>query len=105
MTKKQVEEILKTVKDPELKVNIVDLGLVYKIQVDRVAQVAQVRIVMTLTTPGCPLGGWFVAQVRQAVAGGLKIKEEQVMVEMTFDPPWSQECMSEMAKEQLGLFG
>jgi len=105
MTKKQVEEILKTVKDPELNVNIVDLGLIYEIVVSEQRIVSSVKILMTLTTPGCPLAGWFVEQVKQAVAGGLKIKEDQVMMEITFDPPWSQECMSEAAKEKLGLFG
>jgi metal-sulfur cluster biosynthetic enzyme len=104
MTKNEVEEILKTVKDPELGVNIVDLGLIYDVKLEtRNSKSETIRIVMTLTTVGCPLAGWFVEQVKQAVALGLKIKEENVVVEITFDPPWSQECLSDDAKEQLGL--
>jgi metal-sulfur cluster biosynthetic enzyme len=49
------------------------------------------------------LGSWFVEQVKQAVAAGMKIDEERVMVEITFDPPWSQELMSEEAKANLGF--
>jgi len=127
MTKKQVETILRTVMDPELNVNIVDLGLIYEIEIlrqsgtahssrsaqdDKVAlkslatssnKQAIVSIVMTLTTPGCPLGGWFVEQVRLAVVSELKLKPDQVMVEITFDPPWSQELMGKEAREKLGF--
>lgn len=105
MTKKQVREILSQVNDPELNVNIVDLGLIYDIGLKPKSpkDKARVQITMTLTTPGCPLGGWFVETVRRALVDGLKIKSEQVMVEITFDPPWSQELMSEEAKAQLGF--
>jgi metal-sulfur cluster biosynthetic enzyme len=99
MTKKEVEEILKTVLDPELGIDMVSLGLIYKIEVIK----GDIYILMTLTTVGCPLGSWFVEQVKQAVTVGLKIDEENVIVEITFDPPWSQEAMSDEAKEKLGL--
>jgi metal-sulfur cluster biosynthetic enzyme len=78
----------------------VDLGLIYEVGVD---QDEQVSILMTLTTPGCPLGGWFIERVTEAVATGLKIDEEQVKVRITFDPPWSQELMTNEVKEQLGM--
>jgi metal-sulfur cluster biosynthetic enzyme len=110
MTPKQVREVLKKVMDPELGINVVDLGLIYDIVVSeqrtparRRGGVNRVKIKMTLTTPGCPLGGWFVEQVKQAVATGLKIDENQVMVEITFDPPWSQELMTDEAKVELGF--
>lgn len=91
--------------DPELNINIVDLGLVYEINIatsDK-PHATSLRIKMTLTTPGCPLGGYFVDMVKQAVTTGLKLEEDQVMVEITFDPPWSQELMSAEAKAQLGF--
>lgn len=103
MTKKQIEKILRGVNDPELGINIVDLGLVYLIDTSNQTPDTRIKIVMTLTTPGCPLAGWFVQEVRGAVARGLKIPEEQVLVEITFDPPWSQELMTEEAKLQLGF--
>ncbi len=103
ITLDKVKEILKTIKDPELGINIVDLGLVYKITIGDEGEEIKVRVVMTLTTPGCPLGGWFVEQIKQALALGLKIEEAEIMVEITFDPPWSQECMSDEIKAELGL--
>jgi metal-sulfur cluster biosynthetic enzyme len=103
ITEERVMEVLKEVCDPELGINIVDLGLIYKIVISGQGTVDRVKILMTLTTVGCPLGGWFVEQVKQAVALGLKLDEDQVMVEITFDPPWSQDAMSKDAKEQMGL--
>jgi metal-sulfur cluster biosynthetic enzyme len=104
MTEDDVKNILKTVLDPELGVNIVDLGLIYEIHVtsDR-EQGTSLHIKMTLTTPGCPLGSYFVDMVKQALVAGLQIDEENIMVEITFDPPWSQELMSEEVKAQLGF--
>jgi metal-sulfur cluster biosynthetic enzyme len=105
MTEEQIKTVLKTVLDPELGINIVDLGLLYKITIatSDTLHDSRINILMTLTTPGCPLGGWFVEQVKQAVASGLNIDEDQVMVEITFDPPWSQELMTEEAKAELGF--
>lgn len=101
---RQVKKALKTVIDPELGQNIVDLGLVYDINLkSQNANLKSVHIVMTLTTPGCPLGSWFVEQVKQAVAAGLKIDEEDVMVEITFDPPWSQEMMTDEVRAEMGF--
>ena len=100
MTKKLVEKMLKTVNDPELGINIVELGLIYEITIK---DQKEVRIKMTMTTPGCPLGGWFIEQIREAVGTGLAIDTDDVIVEMVFDPPWSQELMTDEAKEKLGL--
>lgn len=104
MTNKKVEGVLRTVLDPELGINIVDLGLVYEVKSETDELTGErIKIIMTLTTPGCPLGGWFVEQVKEAVSTGLGIEMDKVMVEITFDPPWTQEMMSDEAKDQLGF--
>lgn len=93
-----VEEIkskLKEVVDPEIGVNIVDLGLIYEINVDR----GNVSVLMTLTTPGCPLATMFGNDVKN------KIKEikgvKKVKVDLTFDPPWTPEKMSKEARKKI----
>lgn len=107
LTQKQVYERLKKVIDPELGMNIVDLGLVYKVAVLRRpggTNTAKLRIVMTLTTPGCPLAGMFDQMVREALEGlpGIDALKD-VKIELTFDPPWTQEMMSEGARAELGI--
>lgn len=97
VTEDQVLERLREVIDPELGVNIVDLGLVYNVTVDK----GKVSILMTLTTPGCPLAGVFDELVSEAV--GKLEGVGDISVELTFDPPWTQELMSEEAKAQLGF--
>jgi metal-sulfur cluster biosynthetic enzyme len=89
-------DLLCQVIDPELGVNIIDLGLVYDL---RVADgVAQVR--MTMTTPGCPLGAYFDDAIGRCLAGAPGV--EGVDLEIVWDPPWRPEMMSDTAKEQLG---
>lgn len=89
-------DLLREVIDPELGVNIVDLGLVYDV---RVADgVAAVR--MTMTTPGCPLGGYLDDAVRDCLWGAPGV--EDVDVRIVWDPPWRPEMMSDAAREQLG---
>lgn len=95
-TQEEVREQLKQVIDPELDINIVDLGLVYEIDVED----SKAEILMTLTTPGCPLHGVFDELVRQEVAKLDGINE--VEVELTFEPRWSPEKMSEKARDELG---
>lgn len=93
---------LKTVFDPEIPVNIVDLGLVYKHEVtDREDGSRMVWIEMTLTAPGCGMGPVIAADAREKV---LMIDEvSEVDIELTFDPPWDQSMMSDAAKLELGL--
>ncbi|MCH9643724.1 MAG: putative Fe-S cluster assembly protein SufT [Gammaproteobacteria bacterium] len=93
---------LKTVFDPEIPVNIVDLGLVYKHEVtDREDGSRMVWIEMTLTAPGCGMGPVIAADAREKV---LVIDEvSEVDIELTFDPPWDQSMMSDAAKLELGL--
>ncbi len=97
VTEGDVREQLKEVIDPELDINIVDLGLVYEIDVD---EENNVDILMTLTTPGCPLHGVFDEMVRQEVSNVDGVKH--IDVELTFEPRWSPEKMSDEAQDKLG---
>jgi len=102
MTEKQVREKLKEVIDPELGVNIVDLGLVYKTEVREVSKVQKVHVLMTLTSPGCPLAGMFDGLVKGAVEEIEGVDRKNIEVELTFDPPWTSELMSKEVKAELG---
>ncbi|MCL4065483.1 SUF system Fe-S cluster assembly protein [Pseudomonas sp. GX19020] len=93
-----VADACRTVFDPEIPVNIFDLGLVYTIAID---DENAVRIVMTLTAPGCPVAGEMPGWVQEAVEATPGIRE--VQVEMTFDPPWGMEMMSDEARLELGF--
>lgn len=97
LTPSLVRELLRTVIDPELGMNIVDLGLVYEIATE---PHGRVTIEMTLTTPGCPLGGFLDDQVRACLAQLPQVSD--VRVALVWDPPWAPEAMSNAAKEQLG---
>lgn len=90
---------LKTVFDPEIPVDVFELGLIYKIDVDDDINVA---IDMTLTAPGCPVAGEMPTWVQEAVARVPEVKS--VKVAMTFDPPWDPSRMSEEAKLELNMF-
>lgn len=110
ITKKLIETKLKNVIDPELGINIVDLGLIYKIQIIRNKKQETrnndqaVNILMTLTSPGCPLAAVFQPLVRQALADIPGFDQyKDLVLELTFDPPWHQDMMSERAKAELGF--
>jgi FeS assembly SUF system protein len=90
---------LRTVYDPELPVNIYDLGLIYELEVDEPS--GKVRIRMTLTAPGCPVAQTFPATVESAVRAVSGVSE--VEVDLVWDPPWSRERMSEAARLDLGM--
>jgi FeS assembly SUF system protein len=90
---------LKTVFDPEIPVDIYELGLIYKVDV---ADNKDVTIDMTLTAPGCPVAGEMPGMVRDALLTVPGIGE--VTVNMTFDPPWTPDRMSEEAKLELNMF-
>lgn len=98
-TEEKVLEELRKVIDPELGINIVDLGLIYDITVEADA----VDVLMTLTTPGCPLHDVFRELVTEAAANVNGVEEGDVDVELTFDPPWSEEKMSDEAKAELNM--
>ena len=89
---------LRTVFDPEIPVNVFDLGLIYRIDVK---EQGIIEIDMTLTAPGCPVAGEMVGWVKTAVNGLTGVAETNV--NLVFDPPWDQSNMSEEAKLELGL--
>jgi FeS assembly SUF system protein len=93
-----VLNIIKTIYDPEIPVNIYDLGLIYNIEVQ---QGGKVLVTMTLTSPSCPVAGTLPGEVEDKMRGVHGVNE--VKVELTFDPPWSQDLMSEEAKLELGF--
>jgi FeS assembly SUF system protein len=90
---------LRTVYDPEIPVNIFDLGLVYALDVDEAA--GKVQICMTLTAPGCPVAQTFPATVEAAVEAVEGVNEARV--DLVWDPPWSKDRMSEAARLDLGM--
>jgi FeS assembly SUF system protein len=94
----QVEETLRTVFDPEIPVNIFDLGLVYEIQI---GDEGKVRITMTLTAPACPAAGEIIHDVQEKVQAIEGVAD--CHVQLTFDPPWTKEMMTEEAKLELGF--
>lgn len=91
---------LKTVYDPELPVNIYDLGLIYETKVD--ADSGRVDVKMTLTAPACPVAGTMPGMVAEAVRKVEGVKEADV--ELVWDPPWTQDRMSEEARFMLDMF-
>ncbi|HDH99487.1 MAG: aromatic ring hydroxylase [Candidatus Latescibacterota bacterium] len=97
VTEEKVWEALKGCYDPEIPVNIVDLGLVYEVKVED----GDVRVKMTMTAPGCPLSAWIARQAEDAVRSLEGVKD--VHVELVWDPPWTPDRMSEEAKRTLGL--
>ncbi len=100
---KNAWEVMKTVFDPEIPVNIVDLGLVYLCRVTpRPEGGNAVDIIMTLTAPGCGMGPVLQQDVEAGIKGLPGVAK--VNVEVVFDPPWSRDMMSEVAKLQLGMF-
>jgi len=94
----EIIKALKTVYDPEIPVNIYDLGLIYNIDID--AQ-NNVRIDMTFTSPTCPLADFIIEDVRQKVEGIEAIK--CALINLVFEPEWNKDMMTEEAKLELGL--
>ncbi len=97
--KEAVIQALKGVFDPEIPVNIYDLGLIYQVDID---DKQHVQIQMTLTSPGCPVAQTFPGTVEKAVLDVDGVNE--CTVELVWEPPWSQERMSEAARLELGIF-
>ena len=89
---------LKTVYDPEIPVDIYELGLIYDVQI---SDEGDVKVVMTLTTPNCPVAESLPAEVRKKVAAVNEVKD--VDLELTFEPAWNKDMMSEEAKFELGI--
>ena len=98
--KTAIIDALKTVYDPEIPVNIYDLGLIYDILIDAENNV---QIHMTLTAPGCPVAGTFPQMVSDSITSHVS-EVKAVNVELVWDPPWGMDRMSEAARLQLGIF-
>ena len=94
----KIVRILKTVYDPEIPVDIYELGLIYDVFVN---EADEVKVLMTLTTPNCPVAETLPQEVEEKVKSLDEVKNAEV--EITFDPPWTQDLMSEEAKLELGL--
>ncbi|ALR32038.1 MULTISPECIES: SUF system Fe-S cluster assembly protein [Flavobacteriales] len=94
----EIIKVLKTVYDPEIPVDIYELGLVYDVQI---SDDADVKIIMTLTTPNCPVAETLPQEVKDKVAEVENVKS--VDLELTFEPSWHKDMMSEEAKFELGM--
>ena len=94
----KIVRVLKTIYDPEIPVDIYELGLIYDVFVN---EERDVKILMTLTSPNCPVAETLPVEVEEKVKSLDEVKD--AFVEITFDPPWSQELMSEEAKLELGM--
>lgn len=96
-TEKDVEKALKGVKDPELGINLVVLGLIYDIEVDG----SDVQVIMSLTSPMCPVAGEIVEQAKEAILAVDGV--DTADVELTFNPPWTPERIAPLIRASLGL--
>jgi metal-sulfur cluster biosynthetic enzyme len=96
LTEERVFEALRSVYDPELPVNIVDLGLIYDVGISG----RNVNIKMSLTTPGCGMGATIAKQAEMAIK---PIGAKNVFVDIVWDPPWNPDMMSDEAKQRLGI--
>ena len=96
--RKEIVRVLRTIHDPEIPINIYELGLVYNVDVD---SSGSVQILMTLTSPACPVAGMLVAQVESKVKAIEGVSD--VKVELVWDPPWTTDRMSEAARLELNL--
>ena len=97
VSKEDVMKVLKECYDPEIGISLVDLGLIYDVEVKK----DKVKIKMTLTTPGCPMHALMTEDVRHKVKALKGVKE--VNVELVWDPPWTPDRMSKEAKKTLGF--
>lgn len=95
---KTIIAVLKTVYDPEIPVDIYEMGLIYEIKIDKEFNV---HVMMTLTSPSCPVAESLPAEVEEKIKGIEDVKTAKV--EITFDPPWDKEMMSEEALLELGM--
>lgn len=99
VTEKDVRKALKTVKDPELNIDLVTLGLVYDIEVDEAS--SSVHATISLTSPMCPVAEQIVADARTAILGVEGVDDAEV--QLTFNPPWTPERISPLIRSSLGL--
>ncbi len=97
ISEKEVWAKLKTVDDPELGIDIVSLGFIYKVEIEA----DSIKVEYTLTTPGCPLSRFIGQSIRQALTDLVDDPQEQIQLELVFDPAWNPDMMSDEAKKTL----
>lgn len=98
LTTKVIKQKLSEVLDPEIGISIVDLGLIYEVDISK----EKVIITMTLTTPGCPLINLIEEDIKSKIQQ-LGIKKNNIEIKVTFNPPWSTDKMTKKGKKQLGI--
>ncbi|HDD31303.1 MAG TPA: metal-sulfur cluster assembly factor [Thermococcus litoralis] len=98
ITKEMILEKLKEVIDPEIGIDVVNLGLIYEVKIN---PDNTVYVKMTMTTPGCPLTMWLLQAVEQKILEIPGVKDAEI--ELTFDPPWTPDRISEEVKKRLGM--
>ena len=98
-----VIEVLKQCFDPEIPIDLWSLGLIYNIEIDKNESTSKysIKILMTLTTPGCSMGSYMAEDIKLKLSGLDEINSSEVNI--TFDPPWKPEMMNDSAKEKLGF--
>tara|TARA_B100000029_G_C16804756_1_gene678130 strand:+ start:55 stop:402 length:348 start_codon:yes stop_codon:yes gene_type:complete len=97
ITKEQIIPILKQCYDPEIPIDLWNLGLIYDISIDK----DNVNITMSLTTPGCTMGQYMADDIKNKIQTSLKVKN--ITVEVVFDPPWKPEMMTDEGRQKLGF--
>ncbi|WP_338521967.1 iron-sulfur cluster assembly protein [Candidatus Legionella polyplacis] len=97
--KKDIIDVLKTIIDPEISINIYDLGLIYNILIDKRQNIC---IEMTLTTPSCPMAHFFPSMVKDKIISAVDVNSCEV--KLVWDPPWNRNRMSKIARLELGIF-
>jgi len=98
LTEERIMDAITEVIDPELHINIVDLGLIYDVKIN---EENEVHVVMTLTTMGCPMGESIAQATEKAVFDVEGVKD--CLIEVTFEPPWNVNMMSDFGKDRLGI--
>ncbi|WGH25126.1 MAG: metal-sulfur cluster assembly factor [Candidatus Shikimatogenerans bostrichidophilus] len=99
--KKKIISILKTIYDPEININIVDLGLIYNINYNKKDK--EINILMTFTSPTCPLIDDIFLNIKKKIKKKIK-KIKKININITFNPPWNKKMISDEAKLELGIF-
>jgi metal-sulfur cluster biosynthetic enzyme len=102
LSEETILEALRQVCDPDLSVNVVDLGLIYGVCVDDVDGKSNIQVIMTMTTPACPYGPELIREVKDTL--GRLEGVGKVEVQITLSPPWTPDRMSEEARDELGMF-
>ncbi len=102
VSEEKIIDALKQVRDPELMVNVVDLGLIYGIGVDEVEGKSNLHIIFTMTTPACPFGPQLIREVKDVLSGLEGVGH--VEVQLTLSPPWTPDRMTDEARDELGIF-